>query len=186
MKNILKLFISLLFTWFFIHVIIISYDGLKDNINIADIGVVLGNKVENNGQPSKRLKSRLDKAYELYNNKYIKLIIVSGGVDIRGLDEAEVMKNYLISKGIPDINIIKDLAGNNTIMTAINTKNIMGKNNFKTIIIISQFYHISRTKLAFSKVGIQNVNSAHAEIFELRDFYSLFREFFAYYLYLLK
>ncbi|MTI68384.1 MAG: YdcF family protein, partial [Firmicutes bacterium] len=44
--------------------------------------------------------------------------------------------------------------------------------------------HITRTKLAFEKVGIDKVYTAHAKIFEIRDLYSLTREFFAYYKYL--
>jgi len=52
-------------------------------------------------------------------------------------------------------------------------------------VIITQFYHISRTKLAFDKVGIENVYSAHASYLDIRDAYSVVREFFAYYKYLL-
>lgn len=70
-------------------------------------------------------------------------------------------------------------------MTAKNTKAIMDDMNFNSATIISQFYHISRTKLAFKKVGLDHVNTAHAKYFELRDVYSLVREFFAYYKYLL-
>jgi hypothetical protein len=39
-------------------------------------------------------------------------------------------------------------------------------------------------KLAFNKVGFEEVYSAHAEFFEARDLYSITREFFAYYKYL--
>jgi hypothetical protein len=51
--------------------------------------------------------------------------------------------------------------------------------------VITQYYHITRTTLAMHKVGINKVYSAHARIFELRDLYSLTREFIGYYIYLL-
>ena len=51
------------------------------------------------------------------------------------------------------------------------------------VIVITQFYHISRAKLALKKVGIKNVGGASPDYFESRDFYSLFREFFGYYKY---
>jgi vancomycin permeability regulator SanA len=35
-------------------------------MTLVDVAVVLGNKVELNGEPSERLKYRLDKAIELY------------------------------------------------------------------------------------------------------------------------
>jgi uncharacterized SAM-binding protein YcdF (DUF218 family) len=52
------------------------------------------------------------------------------------------------------------------------------------VIVVSQFYHISRSKLAFRKAGIESVGGAHSKFYELRDVYSLFREFFGYYKYL--
>ena len=173
------------FLWFIIHTLVITADGLKDELEVSDAAVVLGNKVELNGKPSKRLQGRLDKATELYENNYFKYIIVSGGIGKEGFDEAAVMKEYLAEKGIPDDKILLDSNGYNSYMTAKNTKAIMDDMGFNSTMIITQFYHISRTKLAFDKVGIENVYSAHASYLDLRDAYSVVREFFAYYKYLL-
>jgi len=175
----------ILILWFLIHIIIISVDGMKDEVAESDVAVVFGNMVQKNGQPSMRLKGRLDAAYELYKKNYFNRIIVSGGIDPDGNNEAEIMKKYLIGRGLPESSIITDSNGVDTHSTAVNTAKIMEENKFKSAFIISQFYHISRTKLAFNKAGIKNVSSAHADYFELRDIYSLFREFFAYYKYLI-
>jgi len=150
----------------------------------SDVGVVLGNKVELDGSPSKRLMSRLDKAIELYNDKYFKYIIVSGGTGKEGFDEAKVMKDYLVKAGVQADAVIEDNNGINTYMTAKNLKDIMDGNKLQSAMVITQYYHVTRTKLAMHKVGIEKVFSAHAKIFELRDFYSLAREFIGYYAYL--
>lgn len=171
--------------WFITHSLILTVDGFRDELGFSDAAVVLGNKVELNGEPSERLKGRLNKAVELYDKNYFEYIIVSGGIGKEGYDEAEVMKKYLIKNGIPDEKIIMDNKGYNSFMTAQNTKLIMNNMNLESITIITQFYHISRTKLAFDSTGIENTYSAHADYFELRDIYSLIREFFAYYKYLL-
>jgi len=171
--------------WFFIHVLLVTFDGFNDEKQIVDVGVVLGNKVEIDGTPSDRLISRLEKTAELYSSGYFSYILVSGGVGVEGFDEAEVMKRYLVQKGIPDDKIITDSMGLNTRMTAQNTRKIMDAMGVKSVMVITQFYHISRTKLAFSQVGFDSVYSAHANYLEWRDCYSLFREFFAYYEYLL-
>lgn len=176
---------SILLLWVVAHTLIITIDGLNDEVGKSDVAVVLGNKVELDGRPSKRLQGRLDKAIELYNKEYFNYIIVSGGLGKEGFNEAIVMKQYLIEKGIPSDNIILDEIGNNSYMTAVNTKVIMEQMNFNTVTIISQFYHISRTKLAFHKVGLDDVYTAHSKSYELRDVYSLLREFPAYYKYLL-
>ncbi len=170
--------------WFGFHIVIIVFDGLNDDLEFVDVGVILGNKVELDGQPSKRLQRRLDRAIELYENKYFKYVIVSGGIGKEGFDEARVMKDYLIQAGIPEDRIILDSKGSNTFMTAKNSIEIVEEMNLNSVMIISQYYHISRTKLAFNKVGFDKVYSAHARIFEIRDIYSLVREFIAYYKYL--
>lgn len=184
-KNLIFFLVGILFVWFIVHLLIITVDGIRDELEKSDIAVVLGNKVELNGKPSKRLQSRLDKAVDLYEKEYFEYIIVSGGIGKEGYDEAEVMKEYLKEKGIPNGRILVDNEGYNSFLTAQNTKSIMNNMDLHSVIIITQFYHISRTKLAFDKLGIENVYSAHANYFEVRDLYSLVREFFAYYKYLI-
>lgn len=171
--------------WFVIHSIAITVDGFTDELQKADVAVVLGNKVELNGKPSLSLKGRLDRTVELYNKEYFENIIVSGGVGKEGFDEAVVMKEYLVAKGIPHGIIILDSEGYNTALTAKNSNEIMEERGFKSVMLISQFFHISRSKLAFKRVGYTDVYGAHAKFYLLRDVYSVFREFFAYYKYLL-
>ena len=170
--------------WFLIHTICIVADGLTDEIAAADAAVVLGNTVERDGQPSARLKARLEKAVELYEKKLVGKIIVSGGFGAEGFEEAEVMRSFLVSKNIPEDSIILDKDGYNTHKTAVNTKQIMQTNGFKSVIIVSQYFHITRTRLAFQKVGIENIYAASADYFEFRDFYSILREFTGFYTYL--
>ena len=178
--------VAIFFSWFIIHTISVIIDGLNDELKSVDVAVVLGNKVETNGQPSKRLKARLDKSVELYNEGYYSFIIVSGGIGKEGFDEAKVMKSYLIEKGIAEDKIIEDNNGYNSFMTAENTSKIMNELELKSVMVITQYFHVSRTKLAFSKMDIKEVYAAHANIFEFRDMYSIIREFPAYYKYLFK
>ncbi|WP_232697739.1 YdcF family protein [Brevibacillus daliensis] len=185
MKKITIKVIYVMVTWFVLHVLITSLDGFIDEKQQVDLAVILGNKIENDGRPSDRLRYRLEKAVDLYKEGYFTYVLVSGGVGKEGYDEAQTMKQYLVQKGIPSDKIITDSMGLNTIMTAQNTKKIMDGMEAKSVMVITQFYHISRTKLAFYKSGFEDVYSAHADYFEVRDFYSLFREFFAYYKYLL-
>lgn len=182
----LLLVVICLFSWFIIHTAFIIIDGLKDELEPVDAAVVLGNKVELNGQPSERLRARLDKAVELYEKGYFPLIIVSGGLGNEGYDEATVMKAYLVDRGIPDDRIIEDHDGYNSQMTAQNANKIMKQSNLDSAMIITQYFHVSRTKLAFRKMNIGEVYAAHANFFEFRDLYSIVREFPAYYKYLLR
>ncbi len=95
------------------------------------------------------------------------------------------MRDYLVKNQVPLKVIIIDSKGKNTYLTALNSKKILENLGLKSVLIITQYYHITRTSLAFSKVGMENTYSAHAVLFELRDVYSLVREFFGYYKYIL-
>ncbi|UOE95811.1 YdcF family protein [Alkalihalobacillus sp. LMS39] len=186
-KKILLSSIFLLLLWFCIHTTTIVIDGFNDKIEKVDVAVVLGNKVDEDGTPAKRLQARLDKAVELYDEGYFPYIIVSGGTGKEGFDEAEVMKVYLVKQGIPEEVIIEDNQGYNSFMTAENSKTIMDELELHSVMVISQYFHITRTKLAFEKIGFDkaDIYSAHADIVEVRDAYSIVREFPAYYKYLL-
>lgn len=99
-----------------------------------------------------------------------------------GFYEAQKMAAFLIEKGVKKQDIIIDNYGNNSWLTAMNFKKIAPNSN--SVIIVTQFYHITRCKLAFKKLGIKNITAVSPNYFEFRDLYSLFREFFGYYKYL--
>lgn len=181
--RLIKRILYILFTWFLIHEIAIIIDGLNDEEATSGIVIVFGNKIEEDGTLSKRLKARLDKALELYQaNKSIN-IFVSGGLGKEGFLEGDKMADYLIQNEVPKNQIIIDNKGNNSMLTAQNFCKLYPK--ISTVTIVSQFYHISRAKLAFNKLGVSKVEGVHCDYYEARDIYSLFREFFGFYKYLL-
>ena len=178
-KHIL-LFLTL---WFLVHEFSIIYDGLSDENIKSDYAIIYGNTVNVDGSLSERLIARLEKGKELYLSSKIDKIFVSGGLGEEGFYEGSKMKEYLISKGIISKDIIVDDFGNNTRLTAINFKSKFP--NVQSVVVVSQFFHISRAKLSLKQVGIKNVSGVHSDFYEIRDFYSLIREFFGYYNYLL-
>ncbi|WP_223847363.1 YdcF family protein [Hymenobacter montanus] len=172
--------------WFLIHTMLIVVDGLMDSPGKADVALILGNTVHENGKMSARLQSRVEKGLDLYRAGRVKTIVVSGGLGKEGFYEAEVMKNYLLAQQVPAARVIVDNKGNTTQLTALNFNQIRKKLGFRSVIVVSQYYHLSRTKLALRNLGMENVYSAHAPYFEFRDLYSLVREFFGFYAYLLQ
>ena len=92
------------------------------------------------------------------------------------------MKEYLLKNQVPNSVIFVDNKGNNTQLTVLNTLKLEKRIHFKSIIVVSQYYHLTRTKMLFKKSGFKNVTSASPTYFEVKDIYSIFREFFAFYL----
>lgn len=167
---------------------ILALAGLRDQVGKADVALVLGSKVELDGTPSPRLRARLDRTVELYRDGYFPAVIVSGGTGIEGFDEAAVMRDYLVAQGIPAERIILDSDGVTTFASARNTLRIARQQQqpFGSVFVVTQYFHIPRSRLALNRFGIKTVYSAHAHHFELRDIYSAPRELVGYVSYLFR
>ncbi len=181
LTKILKSIMIAGFFWFMIHALYITYDGLTNSKQKADLAVVFGNKVNEDGSLSLRLQARLDKSIELYQKNQIKEILVSGGLGKEGYWEGTEMKKYLVKNKIPSDKILVDNFGDNTEKTVINTIKIADSLKYSSIISVSQFYHQTRIKKLFREHHVENIEGSSPLYFEIRDSYSVFREFFAYY-----
>jgi vancomycin permeability regulator SanA len=184
-KRIVKLSILLFLVWMLIHSIVITIDGLTDNGETAAIAIVLGNKVNEDGTLSTRLQKRLECGLNLFKTERVKRILISGGLGKEGFYEAEKMKDFFVDNGIADSLILVDNYGVNTFATVKNTLELNKKYHFVDIIVVSQYFHVTRTKMLFRKSGFKNVSSCCPKYFEWRDFYSIAREFLSFYIDLL-
>lgn len=160
--------------------------GLTDHLGHADAALVLGNTVNPDGTPSPRLKARLDKALSLYRDGYFPKIIVSGATGKEGVPEGTAMKKYLVQAGVPESAVIVDDQGVDTFASAKNTAEIMRAGKSKSILVVTQYFHIPRSKLALSRFGISPTYNAHPDYFEARDIYSILREVPAYLKYFIR
>ncbi len=182
-QKILKRSVAVFAVVFFLQTSYLIVDGLHDKLGPADAILVLGSKVKPDGTLSNRLKARLDRGYELYRDGLSRIIIVSGGTSKESYSEAKVMADYLKTRGVPSADILLDEDGKNTWQSALSFK----LTGFRSVILVSQYFHLTRAKLAFKKVGIGTVYSAHARMWpELREIYSVPREVVAFYDYLLR
>jgi vancomycin permeability regulator SanA len=166
--------------------IVLAAAGLHDHLGRSDVALVLGSKVQLDGTPSPRLCARLDRTLELYREGYFPSVIVSGATGREGYDEALVMRDYLVSHGIPVDHVIVDSGGTTTFASARNAIQIARAHRFESILVVSQYFHLPRARLALQRFGVLTVYSAHARIFELRDIYSSPRELIGYVSYLFR
>ena len=162
---------------------LVAFDGLHDRLGKADVGVVLGNKVEPNGQPSLDLATRLDEAGDLYRQGYFPTVIVSGGVGPGAYDEPAAMRAYLLRQGVPEAAIVLDRGGVNTRATAADTARWMRTRGLSRVLVVSQFYHLSRSRLAFERCGVRTIYTAHGWRFSTRDVFGLGRDTVGYAVY---
>lgn len=153
--------------------------GVRDDARPSDVAIILGSKVETNGQPSARLAARLDQGARMLRQGMARHVIVSGGVGVEGHDEAKVMQAYLVRKGVPASQIVIDSLGITTEATAANSAAIMRTRGWRSAIVVTQYFHVPRTALALRRNGIRDVSSTYPRFIEARDLYSLPREMVA-------
>lgn len=186
-KKIIRRLFGVFVLWVVIHLIYVTIDGLSDFKGSADIAVVLGNRVDADSSLSPVLEGRVDKALWLYRKGRVKWIMVSGGKGMKAgkVPEGMAMKRYLVQQGVPADRIMEDNDGENTYLTAVDYKKVNASLHCGSVIVVSTFYHITRCKYIFRKLGIQRVYGASSDVFYANDLIGLLREFPALYKYML-
>lgn len=172
-------------TWFLVHCSWVTWDGLRPFTGSADVAVVLGNAVNKDGTLSPWLQGRVDAALQLYRNKQVKKIFVSGGIGKSKFPEGDAMRNYLVSHGVDSSLVIVDNEGSNSYLTAKHLVELREKGHFSSAVLVSSFYHITRCKYITRKLGFVNVSGDYSRTFFWQDAFGLAREFVAFYKYVL-
>jgi len=70
--------------------------------------------------------------------------------------------------------------------SAKKTLQIVRQQKLKSVLVISQYYHIPRARMALTRFGISEIYSSHARFFETRDVYSVPRELLGYIRYIFR
>ncbi len=117
----------------------------------TDCIIVLGAGIVGN-RPSISLANRLDKAIEVYNLGHTKKILVSGDHGESSYDEVNVMRNYLLEKGIPKEDIFMDHAGFSTYDSMYRARSVF---KVSQAIVVTQKLHLRRALYIGDKMGIK-------------------------------
>ncbi len=128
-----------------------------------DVGVVLGGGMVSVDHTYHRkiFRNNTDRflqAMDLYNKHRIKSILISSGagsIQFRDVIESDLIKEFLVDNNVPDSAIFIDNKSDNTHENAMFTKDLLKKNNLKTVLLITSATHIRRSKWCFEKQGVE-------------------------------
>ncbi|HEY1339485.1 MAG TPA: YdcF family protein [Bryobacteraceae bacterium] len=141
----------------------IEQQSTRDEARPADVILVLG-AAEYRGRPSAVLRARLDHALDLYNQKLAPRIMTTGGA---GGDpvftEGGVGRSYLISHGVPSEAIIVEAEGASTVESTAMAAEIMHRMSLRSVIVVSDGYHIYRVKEMLQFRGLNVYGSPRKE-----------------------
>lgn len=118
----------------------------------ADCILVFAGGVGESGKAEQGYEERVQRAVELYKKGYAANIIFSSGY-MYIFKEPLVMKAVAVSLGIPENAILIEDKAINTYQNIKFSKEILDKNNWKKILLVSSPYHMRRVLLVFDKIA---------------------------------
>lgn len=137
---------------------IINY-GKIDEKTPCDVAIVLGAGTDN-GEISPVYRERVNHGIWLYNNNYVRFLILTGGMgDGNTLSDAYTAKQYAISCGIPEEVIFIEEVSTITEENLYESKKIMDQHLWETAIIVSDPLHMKRAMLMAGDYGIDAYSS---------------------------
>ena len=124
---------------------------IADPLKKADAIVVLGGGVGESGRAGQGYEERAKYAVELYKKGYADHIVFSSGYT-HIFEETRVMKVLAVSSGVPENAIILETRASNTYNSALFVKEILNREHWNKIILLSSPYHMLRVSKVFTKL----------------------------------
>jgi len=150
-----------------ITIFVASKTNIYDTVTeapIAEVALVPGAALTQEGELSSVFRARVDGAVELYKAKKVSKILVSGDNSTLSHNEVNPARVYLINKGILDQDIFLDHAGFDTYSSMYRARDIFG---VSSIIVSTQSFHLPRAVFIAGQLGIE-ASGVRADIPNLR------------------
>jgi SanA protein len=129
--------------------------------NVADVpqhhvAIVFGAAVRN-GYPTAILYDRVATAVDLYKAGKVRKLLMSGDNRFENYNEPAAMRRVAMQLGVPEEDIVLDLAGRSTYETCYRARDIFG---VKSTILVTQAFHLDRALMLCDGMGVDAVGMA--------------------------
>jgi len=169
MRRLFKLIFQLIAAAIFLFLCVaawIVFDGLNDSGQKADCALVTGHIDSASGHVA---QPALDYAAKLYNDRVFPVIIIAATSKPGTNDDEEAMAKYLKSHGVPADAIILVRRSETTPELTHNVVAIMKSLQFQSVMIVADYFRVTRIKLALSHEGVGDIEKAHVGKLERED-----------------
>lgn len=159
LKIMIFLFLSLLILYVSINAWLIwTYAGV-DEKRSADVAIILGAGTSGT-EPSPVFKERLNHGIWLYQNGYVKKLILTGGFgEGCQYSDSYIAMLYVESVGVPRETILCEEKSTITQENIKYAKQMMEEENFRTAILVSDPLHMKRAMLMAKDTEIEAYSS---------------------------
>ncbi len=137
---------------------IVSYSR-KNELQEADVAIVLGAGVIGK-EPSPVFVERIRHGIWLYENGYVRALIMTGGYGEDALcSEAYAAKTYAVSQGVPEEDIYIEEKSRITQENICYAKELMTEHGFTDALVVSDPLHMKRAMLMAADYGLEAYTS---------------------------
>ncbi len=127
----------------------------------TQVALVFGAGLRRDGSPTAILRDRVQSAVELYKSGKVKKLLMSGDNSNLDYNEPGAMREYALSLGVPENDIVLDYAGRRTYDTCYRALYIFG---IKSAILVTQPFHLPRAVYTCRNLGIEATGFAAENI----------------------
>ena len=132
----------------------INCTGSSDEAQPADAIVILGARVEPDGQPGPDLRVRTLHAVSLYQQGLAPYLVCTGGYQGDRLSAAAVACRLAVSQGVPQEGVLLAEGSMTTGEDAVRTRDLAMARGWRTAILVSHPLHLERARILFEEQGI--------------------------------
>jgi uncharacterized SAM-binding protein YcdF (DUF218 family) len=126
----------------------------RDQARPVQAIVVLG-AAQYNGRPSPVLQARLDHAYQLWHQGRSDVIVVTGGRQAGDrFTEATASANYLLGRGVPDAQLLREVSGRNSWQSLASAAAFLKARGRRKVLLVSDPFHDLRISLMAGELGL--------------------------------
>ena len=120
----------------------------------GDAIIVLGAQVKEDGTPSVALQRRLTAALESYEEAPRTLIVCGAQGTNEPRAEGDVMRDWLLERGVREEDVVAETASFNTRENLLNAKAIMQERGLSQALVVTSDYHVARALALCRQVGV--------------------------------
>jgi SanA protein len=125
-----------------------------DTVPPRRVAIVFGAGLWRDGTPTPVLRDRVQTAANLYFAGKVEKLLMSGDNRVAEYNEPEAMRQYALSLGVPDEDIVLDYAGRRTYDTCYRARDIF---RVDSAILVTQGFHLPRAIYLCNMLGVDGV-----------------------------
>lgn len=114
--------------------------------------IIFGAGLRRDGTPTAVLRDRVETGVRLYFDGKVEKLLMSGDNSLIDYNEPEAMRQYAISLGVPEQDIVLDYAGRRTYDTCYRAKSIFG---LESALLVTQKFHLPRALFLCNVLGVK-------------------------------